>query len=114
MLVLYRSATSFVRITDEPREGGIFVLIGRLVDGSVPPYPITVGPDTQLHAFYLEEFKRLRSKTGTSMADGHPKQSELERCAEDTRKYAENVLRGDFSVFPALAQQVKARLELRD
>jgi hypothetical protein len=109
-LVLYRNATTFVRITNEPREGGIFVLIGRLVDGNVPPYPASIRPETRLHMFYLPDFKPLRSEGETPVAGDGPKRSELARCAEETKKYAADVLRGDFSIFPMLDRQVKARL----
>lgn len=85
------------------------MLIGRLVDGKMPRYPVTITDDTELDAVYLSEFIRLRASPGTDSTSATMR-SDLVQLAHETRTYASDVLRGDFSVFPALDRQVKARL----
>lgn len=44
--ITYQNATTAVRISYEPREAGVFILLSRLIDKKIPKYPIFIKPET--------------------------------------------------------------------
>lgn len=113
--ITYKNATTAIRISFEPREGGIFVLLSRLVGGNVPTYPIFIGPETVINSFYLDDIISLRDPS-KGMQQTLPKEitkTYLEKClatyADALRQYGADILRGDFGLFRELEKVVKRR-----
>ena len=111
--VVYKSATSFLRISLELREGGIFIYLGRLEDGEIPPYPIFIHQSTILHAFYLDDLINLKESQSKKQQNEEVTLSNIEKIltekANDVRKYASDILQGNFEIFHELENVVKAR-----
>ena len=117
--VTYQNATTFVEASIEPREGGAFVRVGWLIDGKIPAYPIHVEPDIKLDAFYLDDIIDLRapsSKIEQPPLDVFFKPRDLKKIervltenARALRRYAADILNGDFRVFAQLDKIVKKR-----
>lgn len=113
--VTYVNTTTAVRVSYEPREDGLYVLLSRLVDGKIPPYPIFIKPETEISSFYLHEILRLKAP---GMFEEYKLQVEkgekaltdrLSFYANALEKYAVDMLLGDFTIFPTLELIVKKR-----
>lgn len=111
----YQNRTTALRISLEPAEGGIFVLLSKLVSGKIPRYPIFVKPRTQLHSFYLNDIVQLKASKGASgcawrkASTAAEISTSLGEIAILLRTFASDILSGDFSVFVPLDRVVKAR-----
>jgi hypothetical protein len=118
--VTYTNQTTGVRVSLEPREGGIFVELSRLADGELPSVPIFIESDSVLNSFDLDDILLLRSApTGkqldtSSALTADEIERELERYASALRAYAPDILWGDFELFPQLASLVKRRKRVLD
>ncbi len=111
----YKNNTTAVRISYEPMEGGVFVLLARLVNGEIPKDPIFIKPDTELNSFYLDDLVKLRKPD--ILVESKP---QIESSQEEVRQYliivsdqlrecAGDVLSGKFNVFRELDRVVKDR-----
>lgn len=115
MFITYINDTTSVRISFEPREGGLFILLSRLIEGKIPPYPIIIGPQTQIHSFYLDDILSLKAreipeKNQDQLAQKPDALSEqLSFCSTMLKRYAKDILQGDFSIYPELECIVKKR-----
>jgi hypothetical protein len=113
--VTYINETTSVRISFEPREGGLFVLLSRLRNGEIPPYPIFIKPQTQINSFYLDDILSLRApeKIGEykkQLEEGKTAMAEqLHFYASMLRRYTKDILQGDFSIYADMEQIVKKR-----
>jgi hypothetical protein len=113
--IAYTNETTSVRVSLEPREGGIFVELSRLVDGEVPSAPVIIESDSVLNSFDLDDVLLLRlGPPGEAL--GAPSaftvdeiEAELDTYATALRDYASDILRGDFELFPRLESLVKRR-----
>ena len=112
----YQNQTTAVIISFEPREGGIFVRLVRLVNGKILPYPITIKDDTPLHGYYLDDLVMLRnplSRIDRPPIDDLQKANVLSgvftQHAKALRAYGGEILNGNFSVFSELEKIVKTR-----
>jgi hypothetical protein len=107
-----------VQISFEMKDGGIFVMLIRLVDGKLPPYEIFIKPGTVVNHFDLEDIVDLEDPEAALEQkyadDSDPTIQELEdnlhRYAEALHKYGNDILSGDFSIFPELEEIVKRRI----
>ena len=113
--ISYRNATTAVRISFEPRERGIFVLLSRLVDGKIPPYPIFVSSNTVIDSFYLDDVIMLRNPT-TKIQQKSPERhtkpwfvKQLSIYANSLTEVADDILKGNFEIFEDLERIVKER-----
>ncbi len=117
--ITYRNTTTAVIISFEPREGGVFIRLYRLVDGKIPDYPVFVHPDTQLNMFYLDTLLEVRVPSLHVEQDpkemAKPSLSKLKEVLQQyaalLHLYANDILRGDFKVFEDLETIVKKRAE---
>jgi len=115
VFITYQNSTTAVRISFEPREGGVFLLLSRLVEGKVPPYPIIVGENTALNSFYLDDLVALRAPSlefsfrKAKMSSVVQIESAVNEIGGVLRKFASDILMGDFSIFKELAVIVKNR-----
>jgi hypothetical protein len=93
------------------------VSIYRLIDGKIPPYEIFIKPETAVNSFYLGNILALRSPTTKIESKyidiGKPTREELEKAlgpyANALENQAQDILQGDFSIFPELEKIVKRR-----
>ena len=120
----YQNATTGIKISYEPREGGIFVLLSRLIDGKMPEYPIHIEAATILNSFDLEDIislKTAKKGIGRKLKNYFRKYNfsrkaslvnNLARYAEELEEYTAYILNGDFGDFPELDKIVKGRGKL--
>jgi len=114
----YQNETTAVDVSLEPMEGGVFLLVSRLLNGEIPKYPIFVTRKMTLHAFYLDDLVRLRRpnaarrQAGVDLVSGREIAKSLARSAAQLRELGEDILKGDFAVFSELEKIVKARLPI--
>ena len=112
--LVFCNSTTGVRISYEPSEGDIFVMLIRLVDGKQPDYPIFIDEDTVLHYFDLQDLLSVRipclkeknlkiGKTNSEL------ENYIKQIAKSLRTQAEDILRGDFLIFSKLERIVKER-----
>jgi hypothetical protein len=101
------------------RDGGIFIMLCRMVNGKLPPYPIFVRRETVLNWFDLEDIVALKEPSielEQDFADSdNPTAKELAEnlkvYAGALKKYAKDILSGDFSSFAKLEKIVKKRAD---
>ena len=117
--VTYQNLTTAIRIALEPREGGVFSCrLIRLIDGTIPPVPIFIKPDTPLHGFYVEYLLDLRASsckryrpTIEELYKPTTYKKILTQYAYAVKRYAIDILCGDFRIFDELEKVVKKRAE---
>ncbi|MFN8471515.1 MAG: hypothetical protein U0822_04790 [Anaerolineae bacterium] len=117
--ITYRNMATAVMISFEPREGGVFIRLYRLVDGKIPDYPVFIYPDTQLNMFYLDTLLEVRAPSLRVEQDpkemAKPSLSKLKEVLQQyaalLHLYADDILQGDFKVFEELEKIVKKRAE---
>ena len=108
--ITYQNPTTALKIGYEPRDRGVFVLLIRLVDGEIPPYPIHIRPADGLNMFYLDDLVTFRAKESeTSDGCERPPKESIAHAASALQTCATDVLRGDFDVFMELDKIVKSR-----
>ena len=112
----YTNPTTAIVVSFEPREGGIFTRVIKLVDGKIPSYPITIEESTLISSYYIEDIIALRgppTKMEQPPIDDLRNISILSKVltqhASALRTYAADILKGDFTLFPQLEQIVKKR-----
>lgn len=114
----YQNKTTAVRVSFEPVDRGVFVLLSRLVNGKIPKYPIFITSGTKLDSFYLDDLVKLslrRSSKKQNDEQGHSKKTmewNLQQSAIRLQEHGVEILRGDFSVFVDLDSIVKERLSI--
>jgi hypothetical protein len=118
--LIYQNEMTAVEASLEPMDGGVFVLVSRLVNGEIPEYPIFVTRKMTLHSYYLDDLVSLKqpdaAKRQASMypASGVKIAKCVAQSASQLREFGSNILRGDFSVFSQLEEMVKARIPKRN
>ena len=113
--VTFQNATTAINLGFEPRERHVFVMLYRLIDGNLPRYKSLMESDNDFeNRFDLDDLINLRapSLNVEKSFGGSPTRSDLEQIltqyATVLRRYASDVLDGDFQVF---AQLGKTKLE---
>ncbi len=132
--LIYRNATTAVKIRYEPREKYVFVLLCRLVNGKIPPYPIFVRHEKELTQFYLDDLLTLRSPATIirkkyhreRFADKEDLHQAIKASLEEPfteqnlehmiktyaaalREHGSDILKGNFTVFAELEKIVRKR-----
>jgi hypothetical protein len=113
--VMYKGEHVAIRVSDEIYDGGIFVRFYKLKDGKIPPYPIFFDRDAEYLIFDFSNLLILR--TGSFIEQDSRRIYEesdyvketLRRFAEAIKRHASDVLKGDFSVLPAIKRLVIRR-----
>jgi len=112
--IYFANATTGVRVSYEPYEGGVFVQLSELVDEQFPRYEIHVRDDSVLRTFYLQDLRRVRGEKPFDDT-GEDVEEVLSSSSAALRESGELILRGDFREFVSLADLVKKRArELRN
>ena len=112
--LLFCNSTTGVRISYEPREGGISVMLIRLVDGKLPDYPIFIDEDTVLNYFDLQDLLSVRipcvKENNLEIGITNSEiENYIQQIAQNLRTKAEDILKGDFLIFSELERIVKER-----
>lgn len=115
--VTYCNDVVAVKVSYEIKDGGLFVMVCRMVNGKLPPEEIFVRSDTVLNSFDLEDVVALKEPSielEQNFADpSKPTAKELETnlriYAKALKTYAKDILGGDFSSFADLEKIVKRR-----
>lgn len=111
-----KNATTGIRCGYEARDGLITLLLYRLINDEFPPHEKETDDETTINSFYFEDI--IVHKLGKVPDEfweqfdifKNPVKNILERLAVVTRKYAADILKGDFSSFPELERIVKERV----
>lgn len=117
VFITYLNKTTFVRISYEPREDGLFIFLSKLINGDVPEYPIFIDQDTEINGFYLDDLLSVRApeeiknfKERLSKEQRYEISEMLVFYASMLEKHAVDILQGDFYIFPELELIVKQRM----
>jgi len=116
----YQNETTAVEVSLEPIDGGVFVLVSRLVNGQIPKYPVFVTRGMKLHSFYLDDLVGLRRPDAAKRQAGVDPPSVREiaksvgQSASQLRELGNDILSGDFAIFSELDKIVKARIPSRN
>lgn len=113
--LVYESQTAAVRVSRSVEFDRVEVELMRLVDGKLPEHPIFVLPDTVINDFLLDNLLILRAPhvldelaAAKGLQDAQIVRS-LEHLARAVEQYADDILRGDFTVFAAVEDLIKQR-----
>ena len=113
--ILYKNATTGVLVRWEFRDRYIYVALIKLIHGNVPPYPIFIRSKSNIDWFYLDDLLSIRRKNFEALQADFQNEDEkkltvkLKKISVYLEREAEDVLKGDFSVFPKLDLIVKER-----
>ncbi len=111
--VTYTNATTGVEITFDPRENYILVSLIRLIGGEVVPYH--VAPHNWLYLHELLEARApstvIHGKKHGDWMTGPDMERILSEYADALRRYGDDILRGDFSLFTQLVEARRRRYE---
>ena len=114
---IYSNDVVAVEIDFSIKDGGIFIMLCRMVNGELPAQEIFVRSETVLNRFDLEDVVNLKNPSMELEQDFvdlyNPTAKELVEnlkvYAEALKKYAKDILSGDFSSFAELEKIVKRR-----
>jgi len=108
--IIYKSERVGITVKLERRENCVFILLHRLLNGKIPDYPIFIKRDTGINTFYFDDLLSLRYPDfHINKPDNLEKK--LKKSAYLLSKYADDVLKGDFTIFSDLEKIVKGRVE---
>lgn len=110
-----KNKTTGIRCGYQPRDGLITLLFYKLINDEFPPYETKIDEDTTINSFYIGDI--IVNKIGEVSNNfwdqfdvfKNPHEKILENLEAVTKKYADDILRGDFSAFPELEKIVKQR-----
>ena len=113
-LVWYKNQSTVVRVSLELYDGGMFVTVYKLKDGSIPEYPVVFDPAGEFSIFDLNDLAILR--TGKKVEQDakliYKKeylQTKVQEFATTLKMNATDVLSGDFTVLPQIKERVARR-----
>jgi hypothetical protein len=113
--VTYQNQTTGVSVYYEYRDGAVWAVLRRLVQGRLPGY------EDRVNAHGLWTLQALRDpaydatpKMGSGPLTDAQMQTEITAIAEALRKFAPDILAGEFSVFPELARIERQSMERED
>jgi len=114
-LITYQNSTTAIRISYEPRECAVFILLSRIINGEIPKYPIFIKPETIINCFYLDDIIKLKVPSARNESIGKYLLSKndveivIQKNANYLKQYATDILNGDFNLFDELDKIVKGR-----
>ncbi len=119
--LIYMNNTTGVKIVYEFREAYIFIMLYKLVDGKLIENPRSIKDDTVLYGYGLDDIVNLKNAKD-SMKPTYEYGDESEyydkengmtlyvlKFADNLRKYANEVLNGNFDIFMKVDKIVKER-----
>ena len=120
--LIYLSKTTGVKITYEFREAYIFIMLYKLVDGSLIANPRSIQENTILYGYGLDDIIGLRNPQNLikpayqygEESEYYDKQKGLTlyvtAFANNLKEHASDVLAGDFKIFDEAYRVVKERV----
>lgn len=111
--ILYTNKTTGIKIIYDKRENLILIQLIRLKNGNIPAYEIFINEKTEINTFYLHNLLELRAQDYSVLV--HVPVTEdnwdpaLNKYAAILRKYASDILSGNFESFKLMQQIVKKR-----
>ena len=119
--VAFRNETTAVRVSLEREYAYVFVTLYHIVDGEIGRNPTMIDPETELFSFDLDDLiciraqqRSLEPKPFTAPWTEEIAGRIMDEQARNLRDYAEDVLRGDFSVLVEIDKRVKQRAREQD
>jgi len=121
--LLYVNDTTGVKIVFSNREAYCFIYLYKLVEGKLIENPSNIYMNSKLYAYMLDDIVALRNPSRLIRpaymygedSKFHNEENGfrlyLEEFARNLKIYADDVLRGDFKIFPKLEKVVKERAE---
>ena len=111
----YRSETVFVRVELDDRDSAFNVLVGPLVDGEIPDYPIFLPASAEgVEWFPLWALIELRGAELPPFSfDEARLNAELQAWAEALRTHAAPALEGDFSTLEGVYDVLRGNFQRR-
>jgi hypothetical protein len=112
--LVYEGATTAVEVTYSIEFRRVEVELVRLVDGRRPPHPIFASAEPQLHHFQLDFLLKRRSPELLAEINTHATlgsedvRASLQLLAAAVRRYAADVLRGDFTVLGEMEAELRS------
>jgi hypothetical protein len=112
----YKSNTVGIKVKFEFPDFYLFVKLCRLQNEGFPPKPGEIRPETQLESFDLDDVLTIRSKE--SLIPSYSVDTKFDKAlledvvrkqAINLKKFATDIIKGDFSLFPELDKIVKKR-----
>jgi hypothetical protein len=119
--LIYMNKTTGLKITYEFQEAYIFILLYKLVNGSLIENPRNIKADTILYGYGLDDIINYRNPLALiKPAYQYGEKSEycdekrglmlyVSAFANNTKKYTGDVLSGDFKIFVEIDKSVKER-----
>jgi hypothetical protein len=115
--ITYSNDVVAVKVSYEIKDGGLFVMLCRMVNGKLPPYPIFISSEMTLNWFDLEDVVGLKNPSielepefvDPVKPTAKELKTNLKKYAEALKAYAADILGGDFSSFAGLEKIVKRR-----
>lgn len=119
--LIYLNKTTGVKITYEFREAYIFIMLYKLVDGSLIENPRSIRENTTLYGYGLDDIINLRNpqaliKPAYQYGDESEYYDKMKGLtlyvtafANNLKEYAVDVLSGDFKIFNEVDRVVKKR-----
>ena len=117
--VIYQNETTAVKVFFEEREQWIFVDLYRLINGKIKENPIIICNDGELNEFDLQNILIIRDfakrRIFRNLYSNKKKNFKkiLQLLSKALKENAQDVLKGDFSIFPELEKIVKSRIKPR-
>lgn len=120
--LIYMNDTTGVKITYEYREAYIFIMLYRLVDGSLQENPRSIEDNTILYGYGLDDIISMSNPKDLIMpAYEYGEQSKYydkekglhlytSAFSNNLKVYGKSVLNGNFEIFPRLDEIVKERV----
>lgn len=112
----FKNSTTGIRVIYEFREYYAFVEICQLVDGRLVSISGELRSDTILYCYDLDDLLSVRSSESIvppyqpeTVLNDELIESVISQQAKNLKRYAQDVLRGDFSIFEKLDKVVKER-----
>lgn len=112
----FKSDSVGVRLEFDPREFYLFVTICKLDGNEFPPRPREIVPTTIISCFDLDDIVTLRSTKSLipnhesiSIGESISIEKVIQMQAQNLQKFADDILRADFSIFIELDRIVKNR-----
>ena len=122
-VLIYLNNDVGVKITYEYREAYIFIMLYKLIAGKLVENPLSIRTDSTLYGYGLDDIVNLRNPSDLiKPANQYDSNSIFHKMnegltsyvavfANNLRKYANDVLLGDFKIFKELDKVVKDRVK---
>ena len=112
--IMYKGSVLAIRVSYEIYDAGIYANFYKLKNGNIPKYPVFFNPAEEFLIFDLNNLLLLRcgkiiTQDFKRLHEAAYQEYILKQYADSIKKYALDILNGDFSVLPQLKEIVVRR-----